>query len=74
MTITIERASGVDVQGGYNFSTLGSAWMDDSKCHQDEAEETRKRTFDMGVLLNEEIEDEVLVADEEDEGANDYHH
>ena len=48
--------------------------MADLNCHQDEAEEIRERTFDMGVLLNEEIEDEVLVADEEDEGANDYHH
>ncbi|KAJ4338856.1 hypothetical protein N0V95_007954 [Ascochyta clinopodiicola] len=51
--------------------------MEDYSCDWDAAEELRERTFDMGVLLNEEIEDWVEVAEalgdgsEEEEG-NDY--
>lgn len=49
--------------------------MEDVECDCDEAENIRERTFEMGVLLNEEIEDEVFVGEEdEDEGENEYHH
>ncbi|KAJ4988077.1 hypothetical protein SVAN01_06489 [Stagonosporopsis vannaccii] len=46
--------------------------MEDAECDCDEAEEIRESTFEMGLLLNEEIEDEVIVG-EEDEGENEYH-
>ncbi|KAF2627755.1 hypothetical protein BU25DRAFT_392042 [Macroventuria anomochaeta] len=46
--------------------------MEDLKVDWDGAEEVRERTFEMGVLLNEEIEDEVVV--DEEEGENEYHH
>ncbi|KAF3001879.1 hypothetical protein E8E13_005550 [Curvularia kusanoi] len=46
---------------------------EDMCCDLDAAEEIRERTFEMGVLLNEEVEDEVLVGDgEEGEGENEY--
>ncbi|XPS93757.1 hypothetical protein M3J09_003098 [Ascochyta lentis] len=51
--------------------------MEDCRCDWDAAEERRERTFHMGVLLNEEIEDRVELAEgqgEESEGENDYHH
>jgi hypothetical protein len=46
--------------------------MEDVVCDRDEAEEVRERTWEMGVLLNEEIEDEVEVGEESD-GDNEYH-
>ena len=52
--------------------------MQDLSCDWDTAEEVRERTFEMGVLLHEEVEDEVLVGEEDeeeegDEGENEYH-
>lgn len=48
---------------------------EDMECDSDEAEDIRERTFEMGGLLNEEIEDEVVLGEEEDddEGHNEYH-
>lgn len=49
--------------------------MQDVKCDCEEAEEIRERTWEMGVLLHEEIEDEVVVGDEEgEEGGSEYVH
>jgi hypothetical protein len=47
--------------------------MEDLRCDWEQAEEVRERTFEMGVLLNEEVEDEVFVGEEDEEGANEYH-
>ena len=50
--------------------------MEDLQCDWETAEEVRERTFEMGVLLQEEVEDEVLVGeedDEEEEEGNEYH-
>ncbi|UPX11308.1 uncharacterized protein EKO05_0001918 [Ascochyta rabiei] len=55
--------------------------MEDCRCDWDAAEERRERTFDMGLLLNEEIEDHVDVpetlgdeSEGEEEEENDHHH
>ncbi|KAF3046462.1 hypothetical protein E8E12_009693 [Didymella heteroderae] len=45
--------------------------MEDLQCDQERAEEVREATFEMGGLLNEEIEDSVEV--EEGEEENEYH-
>lgn len=49
--------------------------MEDLRCDGEQAEEVRERTYEMGVLLHEEVEDEVFVGeeDEEEEGGNEYH-
>lgn len=42
--------------------------MEDCEVHREEAEKIRERTYDMGMLLNEEIEDELEVhSDDENE-------
>jgi hypothetical protein len=44
--------------------------MQDCKVHREDAEEIREKTYDMGMLLNEEIEDELEVhgnSDDENE-------
>ena len=46
--------------------------MEDLKIDWEDAEEVRERTFEIGALLNEEVEDRVEVADE-DEYGNEYH-
>lgn len=48
--------------------------MEDCNADREEAEEIREKTYDMGMLLNEEIEDEIEAQYESDDGANDYHH
>lgn len=50
--------------------------MEDCRCDWDVAEEVRERTYEMGVLLNEEIEDsiELGIGGEESEGENEYHY
>ena len=46
--------------------------MEDLRIDWEDAEEVRERTFEIGALLNEEVEDRVEVADE-DEYGNEYH-
>ncbi|OSS49768.1 hypothetical protein B5807_06023 [Epicoccum nigrum] len=41
--------------------------MEDLECDREQAEEVRERTLEMGVLLHEEVEDEVLVGKDEEE-------
>ncbi|KAH7399300.1 RTC4-like domain-containing protein [Pyrenochaeta sp. MPI-SDFR-AT-0127] len=48
--------------------------MEDCKADRDEAEEIREKTYEMGILLNEEIEDKVEAQYDSDDDANDYHH
>ncbi len=45
--------------------------MDDCKVGREEAERIREETYEMGILLHEEIEDQVEVRHSEDE--NEYH-
>ena len=54
--------------------------MEDLRCDGEQAEEVRERTYEMGVLLHEEVEDEVFVGEEdeeeeeeEEEEGNEYH-
>ncbi|KAF1839958.1 uncharacterized protein K460DRAFT_349497 [Cucurbitaria berberidis CBS 394.84] len=47
--------------------------MEDCTVDREEAEEIREKTYDMGLLLNEEIEDSLEVQDDSEDD-NEYHH
>ncbi|KAJ4382873.1 hypothetical protein N0V86_002098 [Didymella sp. IMI 355093] len=48
--------------------------MEDLQCDQEQAEEVREATFEMGALLHEEVEDMVELAEGDEEEQNEYEH